>query len=183
MLSHQEFKELEVIKIPYNLGSQQICPDILHDHSSCSSDKCSIYQTKIINNIPIINQSELHKLFTTLFPKIITSLTITTPTKAITTPTKAITTPTKTTTPTTPTIPTITTPAITTPTTSATTSLATASTITTPAITTPTTSAIISPATISSAMISQLITPSKISLATKSPLITTPATISKSSAK
>lgn len=69
MLPYGEFKDYsDLIKIPFTLGIQSVCPDILHDHSLCSDTKCAIYQSKEIKNIPIINQLELKKIFISLFP-------------------------------------------------------------------------------------------------------------------
>jgi hypothetical protein len=72
-----------IITIPYQLGTIQICPDLLQDHSHCGScsgtgsgsgngsgrseeSKCLIYGSHVAQNVPIIENDGLIKIFDSL---------------------------------------------------------------------------------------------------------------------
>ena len=67
-----------IIAIPYQLGTIQICPDLLQDHSHCGScsgndsggkeskPKCLIYGSQVAQNVPIIENDGLIKIFDSL---------------------------------------------------------------------------------------------------------------------
>jgi len=52
-----------IIPIPYHLGTVQICPDLLQDHTHCQSNKCLIYGSHIAENVPIIDTKGLTEIF------------------------------------------------------------------------------------------------------------------------
>lgn len=49
--------------IPYHLGTVQICPDLLQDHSKCEPSKCLIYGSTMAENVPIIDEGGLIEIF------------------------------------------------------------------------------------------------------------------------
>ncbi|MEX0595925.1 MAG: hypothetical protein WD512_05425, partial [Candidatus Paceibacterota bacterium] len=61
-----------IISVPYQLGTIQICPDLLQDHSHCSGgssggeSKCLIYGSHVAQNVPIIENDGLIKIFDSL---------------------------------------------------------------------------------------------------------------------
>jgi len=64
---YTEFKDYpNVIGIPFSLGQQKICPELLHDHNSCQSN-CLIYGTNYVENVPVIKQMELKYLLINMF--------------------------------------------------------------------------------------------------------------------
>lgn len=70
-IKYGEFKDYpKVIGIPFEIGSQQICPDLLHDHSKCDSGvDCKVYGSKVMHNVPVVKQAELTELIMDLVEK------------------------------------------------------------------------------------------------------------------
>jgi hypothetical protein len=69
-LKYGEMRDYTGIRaIPYHLGTVQICPDLLQDHTHCEPEKCLIYGSHVAENVPIIEDKGLIEIFDSLLQK------------------------------------------------------------------------------------------------------------------
>ena len=66
-IKYGELKDYNnIITVPYILDTVRVCPDLLHDHTTCPSTGCNLYGSKTSLVKPCIDQRELLNILNTL---------------------------------------------------------------------------------------------------------------------